>query len=415
MSTSINERDSIVDKDALIEHLRDELTTLGRQVEEFQDLRMSIVKVSGKNGVRKLKAKALTTSDRVNGHCIGTFLRNVLWPDIKMMPSKWHKWSKNPRSICKRILGSVGVPRGVTDEDYWSGVAVSMANDKLCAMRSNMKQAMFDRFVGKRMKASNKNSITTLILFFVIPVDSEDQKNEVGVLVEYDDGVVLPSARSWVSNNILHPSYSDAAPLLHFLDKYTVIIVGGSKAMGKYCKINKGKTLLDRVTESDIAYGFLLYENSYDVWKEEIVKLDTCATVEEKKAFEHVALNKYHVQRGTRLPLYSDGWTPEGRKRFDTICGEVRDMMKSEELWSTLQAHWKTYVAKNHRYSYVLRNITNESEHDDNVETSDDDDDHDCIVHLSGDKDDFLDGDSDAAMTDSVEQGRKKRMRVVPV
>ena len=155
MSTSMNERDAIADKDALIEQLRDELTTLGRQVEEFQDLRMSIVKVSGKNGVRKLKSKTLTTSDRVNGHCIGTYLRNVLWPDIKMMPSKWHKWSKNPRSICKRILATVGVPRGVTDEDYWSSVAVLMANDKLCAMRSNMKQALFDRFVGKRMKSSN--------------------------------------------------------------------------------------------------------------------------------------------------------------------------------------------------------------------------------------------------------------------
>ena len=57
MSTSINERDSIMDKDALIEHLRDELTTLGRQVEEFQDLRMSIVKVPGKNGVRNLKPR----------------------------------------------------------------------------------------------------------------------------------------------------------------------------------------------------------------------------------------------------------------------------------------------------------------------------------------------------------------------
>ena len=47
----MHERDAIADKDALIEQLRDELTTLGRQVEEFQDLRMSIVKVSGKNGV----------------------------------------------------------------------------------------------------------------------------------------------------------------------------------------------------------------------------------------------------------------------------------------------------------------------------------------------------------------------------
>jgi len=91
-------------------------------------------------------------------------------------------------------------------------------------------------------------------------------------------------------------------------------------------------------------------------------------------------------------------------------------MMKSEELWSTLQAHWKrTYVKKNHRYSYV-RNVTDgASEHDDNVETSDDDGDDDCIVHLAGDNDDFLDGDSDAAWGDSEEQGREKRMRVVPM
>ena len=149
-----------------------------------------------------------------------------------------------------------------------------------------------------------------------------DQKSGVYVL-EYDDGVVLPSARDWVSSKIVHPSYSDAEPLLHFLDKYTMIIIGRSKAMAEYRKTNKGKTLLDRVTELDIAYGILVYENSYDVWMEEIVKLDTCATRDEKKAFKHIAQNKYHVQRGTRLPLYADGWTPKGREHFDTICGEV--------------------------------------------------------------------------------------------
>jgi hypothetical protein len=160
----MNERDADADKDALNEHLRDELTTLGRQVEEFHDLRISIVKASGKNGVRKHKSKVLTTSDRVNGHCIGTYLRKVLWPHIKMMPSKWHKWSTNPRSICQRIMSSIGVPRGVSDEEYWSGMAVLMANDKLCAMRSNMKQALFERFVGKKLTLSHKFSVTTLIL-----------------------------------------------------------------------------------------------------------------------------------------------------------------------------------------------------------------------------------------------------------
>jgi len=60
----------IVDKDALIDSLQEELTLLGRQVGEFNDLRLSIVKVSGKNAVRKLKSKVMTTSDR--------YLRKVL-------------------------------------------------------------------------------------------------------------------------------------------------------------------------------------------------------------------------------------------------------------------------------------------------------------------------------------------------
>ena len=137
-----------VDKDALIDSLQEELATLGRQIGEFNDLCMSIVTGNGKNTVRKLKSKVLTTSDRVNGHCIGTYLRRVLWPDVKMMPSKWFKWSEHPRSICQRLLSSVGVPRGMTNEDYWNSVAVSLANNKLCAMRSNMKQMMFNQFKG---------------------------------------------------------------------------------------------------------------------------------------------------------------------------------------------------------------------------------------------------------------------------
>ena len=88
-------------------------------------------------------------------------------------------------------------------------------------------------------------------------------------------------------------------------------------------------------------------------------------------------------------------------------------MMKSNELWSTLQAHWKTYVSKNHRYGYV-RDVTDAIEHDDNVEASEDDD-EDCIVHLAGDDNDSLDGDNDGGLAGLEEQGREKRMRVVPV
>ena len=117
------------DKDALIETLQGSLSVLEKQVEEFNDLHLSIVKVTGKNGVRKLKSKVMTSSDRLNGYHIGEYLRKVLWPNVKMMPPKWEKWSNNPKSICQRILGTIGVPRQVTKEEYWLGVGTTMAND----------------------------------------------------------------------------------------------------------------------------------------------------------------------------------------------------------------------------------------------------------------------------------------------
>ena len=147
--------DASGDQDVLIENLRGELSMLEKQVEEFNDLRLSIVKVTGKNGVRKLKSKVLTSSDRLNGYHIGEYLRKVLWPDVKMMPTKWEKWSEHPKSICQRILSSIGVPRQVTKEEYWLGVGATMANDKLCAIRSNLKQAMFKQFKGKKWSAGN--------------------------------------------------------------------------------------------------------------------------------------------------------------------------------------------------------------------------------------------------------------------
>jgi len=63
--------------------------------------------------------------------------------------------------------------------------------------------------------------------------------------------------------------------------------------------VASGKPLLDKLTVSDIAYSLLVYKSAHDVWHEEIMKAKTCATAEEKQMFEHTAVNKYHVKRGT--------------------------------------------------------------------------------------------------------------------
>jgi hypothetical protein len=214
----------------------------------------------------------------------------------------------------------------------------------------------------------------------------DDQKQTK--MIEYDDesGQLLPEQRQWVTNKITKPRYEDAEGLLHFLDKYTTIVVGGARAVSKYYKQNRGKLLLDRLTVSDIAYSILVYESSHDVWKEEIEKAKTCATAEERKAFQHTAVSKYHVKRGTRLPLYQDGWTNEGHEYFKELCREIEKIKRCEELWSSLKVHWATYTKKYHNtYTY-------QAENDDGtvLENKEDDDsvvDDDCLVSLPGEND----------------------------
>ena len=99
-------------KDQLIQSLQQVLWMLREQVEDFNDLRKSVIKTTGKNGVRKLKDKYLTKTDKVNANEISYLLRENLWPHVK--------YSK---SICQRIMSIFGLTSGFTPTDYWMGVA----------------------------------------------------------------------------------------------------------------------------------------------------------------------------------------------------------------------------------------------------------------------------------------------------
>ena len=149
----------------MIQSLQQELDELREQVGEFNNLWMSVIKTTGKNGVRKLKEKYLTTTDKVNANEIAYLLRENLWSHVKLMPKKWHKWSENSKLICQRIMDIVGLPSGFTPKDYWMGVARSLANKKLCAMSSNIKQSLFHWFKGMFINTTSFYNICLLTLF----------------------------------------------------------------------------------------------------------------------------------------------------------------------------------------------------------------------------------------------------------
>jgi len=76
------------EKYQLIQTLQQEVELLKDRVEEFNNLWNSVLKATGENCVRKLKYKYLTTNDKVNANAISYFLRETIWPQVKMMPEK---------------------------------------------------------------------------------------------------------------------------------------------------------------------------------------------------------------------------------------------------------------------------------------------------------------------------------------
>jgi hypothetical protein len=56
---------------------------------------------------------------------------------------------------------------------------------------------------------------------------------------------------------------------MRFLDKYVSHAVGNHYFL-QWSKLNRIITFLDKVTAPDIAYTVLVYENTNEVWEEEV-------------------------------------------------------------------------------------------------------------------------------------------------
>ena len=141
---------------------------------------------------------------------------------------------------------------------------------------------------------------------------------------------------------------------------------------------------MDRLSPLEIAYSVLIYESAYDTWAEEIIKSKQCVTIQQKKAFQLTAVLKYHVKQGTRIALFQDGWTNEGRAYYKSLCKVFDTLKTSDKIWSLLQHHWKTYTQKYHIVGVEERHTQEDNLHNDNCGDDVSDNDDNCIVSLPG-------------------------------
>ena len=105
---------------------------------------------------------------------------------------------------------------------------------------------------------------TNLIIcaFIFFPVD-KGTTNEIIL----EDGKLFVKLRSEDYAFMGDATLDELTPFLYFLDKYVSKLVG-RRERDNYFKSTRNMTLLDKITQSDIAYAMLLCENGVDVWDE---------------------------------------------------------------------------------------------------------------------------------------------------
>jgi hypothetical protein len=106
-------------------------------------------------------------------------------------------------------------------------------------------------------------------------------------------------------------------------------------------------TFLDKVTASDIAYTILVYENTKEVWEEDVQIKARNKNEEERHTATHHKKHKYHVGRGKRLKRFGNVWTDNGREYYQELL-MIFNEPRSSDVWNTLQDHWKSYQKKHY-------------------------------------------------------------------
>ena len=118
-------------------------------------------------------------------------------------------------------------------------------------------------------------------------INTDDKEN--GCLPPSNSsGKICINAKGWSSNpQDSKPTYDQAEHFLRFLDKYVSHAVGNHYFL-QLSKLNRSKTILDKVTASDIAYTILVYENTKEVWEEDLqIKASSRTDKERRHAVHH--------------------------------------------------------------------------------------------------------------------------------
>jgi hypothetical protein len=139
-------------------------------------------------------------------------------------------------------------------------------------------------------------------MIYVFNIYTDDNKNG-WFPPSNSSGKIYVYAKGWTSNpQDSKPTYDQAEHFLRFLDKYVSHAVGNHYFVLQWSKSDRRKTFLDKVTASDIAYTILVYENTNEVWEEDVqIKASYNNDEERHNATHHKTQVSCRKGKGSRM------------------------------------------------------------------------------------------------------------------
>ena len=141
------------------------------------------------------------------------------------------------------------------------------------------------------------------------------------------------------------PEYKDlidnvvGMKICRFVDKY-VSRVYGTRAISAWLTKNKGKTIFDLITMSDIAYTVAVIENGHEKWDEAI---DPSLRVQD----ELPKTSKFTKKAGLKREFNSAGWTKDGIDYYNKVWEGWKKLSGEnyKGIWKTqVEDMWFEYV-----------------------------------------------------------------------
>ena len=100
-------------------------------------------------------AKNYTATDRLNLSYMRDYIKDKLWPRIKILPPKFYKYSENKKSTSQQVLSIVTLPQGTSMKMYYVQILVGEISTKYSALKSNMIEVFKKQYAGMTLKKKN--------------------------------------------------------------------------------------------------------------------------------------------------------------------------------------------------------------------------------------------------------------------